>query len=94
MAANWYYQAGNPTLVDWMRKPKMRNLVFMVLVLLMAAAFVVAGASAPATQANSDADTETDGVAPSGLTAAYTEGRLTLSWTKGTDATYTEQIVE
>ena len=72
----------------------MRNLVFMVLVLLMAAAFAVVGAPAPATQANSDVETATDGSAPSGLTATYTEGRLTLSWTKGTDATYTEQIVE
>lgn len=57
-------------------------------------AFMVAATAGVGLTVAQSAEESTGSAAPSNLTATYTEGRLTLSWTKGTDTTYLEQVVE
>ena len=70
----------------------MKNLATVSIAALLAF-MVAATAGVGLTVAQSSEESATS-AAPSNLTATYTEGRLTLRWTKGTDLTYTEQVVE
>ena len=71
----------------------MKKFGLTAMALLLAAALGIA-VSASATHANSGESADTAGAAPSGLTATYADGHLTLTWTKGTDATYLKQFIE
>ena len=72
----------------------MKTLGLMTIALLLAAAVALTGAPAPSITAEGGDGTETASAAPSGLTATYAAGKLTLGWTKGTDSTYLKQFVE
>ena len=71
-----------------------KKFLLMAMIPLLAATVALIGAPPPALLADSGDDTATASAPPSGLTANYADGRLTLSWTKGTDSTYLEQFVE
>ena len=71
----------------------MKKFGLTAMALLLAAALGIA-ISVSATHANSGESADTAGAAPSGLTATYADGQLTLTWTKGTDATYLKQFIE
>ena len=71
----------------------MKKFGLTAMALLLAAALGIA-ISVSATHANSGESADTTGAAPSGLTATYADGQLTLAWTKGTDATYLKQFIE
>ena len=69
-----------------MKKIKMTAIVSLL-------AIFVAVATTGTSMAQSEGEATTS-AAPSGLTATYADGQLTLTWTKGTDATYLKQFIE
>ena len=69
-----------------MKKIKMTAIVSLL-------ALFVAVATTGTAMAQSEGEA-TASAAPSGLTATYADGQLTLTWTKGTDATYLKQFIE